>query len=135
MKGRFELPQNMAIIMVGVGGVLLFLIMTVITLGTSVQILEKDIAQMNEIDATRIVEECFMQGEEIIHENFLVTSDGKDLCELCRICEVDAHAWIEDLESNREWKFRRKRNTDNSKVISIEMIDGEIHIGRLYVKV
>ena len=136
MKGRFELPQNIAIIMVGVGGTMLFLIMTIINMGTSVEILEKNIEQLNAFDAARIVEKCLKNGQEYILEVYLDDNKGEDLCKVCGMCEIKPIAWVENLETGKKWGFHRTTTSyDSTLLVSIELENGEVNIGRLHVKI
>ena len=134
-KGRVELPHTMAIILIGVGGVLMMIFIAIIGLGTSVNILDKNIDQLNAVDTMLIVEKCFRNGNEYIQEDFLDENSGKDVCELCGICEVDIKSvWVEDLTDDRDWRFKSKRSATTSMIVSIES-EEVLNIGRLHVKI
>ena len=158
MKGRFEVPLNMAIMMTGIIGVVMLVVLIYWGMATNAKIIESDIKGMNSIDASHIIENCFKNDKEVITKEFLDNNNKKDLCEVCGICEILVEAEVVDMESEDEWKFKygeigevvkkigvwiKERLTlwkkqspqTNDMMISIAVSETETHVGRLYVKV
>ena len=154
-KAQFELVPNMFIIIVGVMGVFILIVLLLANIGTSANIVKSNIYKLNAIDATYIVEKCLKNKGDIIEEKFLDENNNKNLCELCGICETVVYGSVEDIETQKKWKFdysmlkktgrffkhvwekvqfwKKTKHTTNSIIIDLKTENGEIHIGRLYV--
>lgn len=148
----FATPFTMVILMFAVGGTLIIIILTIVNMGTSVKILEGNINKLNGIDATHIISYCLKDGNDAILTEFLDENKGKNVCEVCGICETVIEFKVEDLETPETWEFdyssirqawgwlvdkvqfwEDKSHIDNKILVSLRTEDGEVHIGKLYV--
>ena len=152
MKGLMELPINTIILIVALMGTFMLIVLVYSGLGTTARIVQGNINRLNGIDATHMIESCLMDGRDLIIQDFLEENKGKNVCDLCGICEITAEFKVEDIETKKEWNFNYNylhqgwtwftdkvtfwedsSHVENRILVTLEAEDGEIHMGRLYV--
>jgi len=94
---------------------------------------------MYAIEAAHTVDYCFKElggNKNLMKKDFLDSSEGKKINDLCSIEKPNIEAMIKDLENGHTWGFPDVASDYGHKIyVSIIYDRQEIHPGVLYVKI
>jgi hypothetical protein len=105
--GVFQLTYTVVGAMVFVAAIIggrFFIVSNFATADIEAQITTRE---LNAMTLSYDILDCLKQGGDSVDKSFLDQNRGKNLCDLCGICNIIAEAKVTDLEATpeTEWKF------------------------------
>ena len=131
-KGQEESEVAIAIIIFVFIIVTIFLFVQSNMVKVSVE-LKTMVEELEVIDATHLVKDCFTKGNETISADFLEENKGRKISELCSLNAGDIYVSVKDLEEDSEWVFGSGGKHSHSISVLI-LNDTKINMGELNVR-
>jgi len=131
----YQLPFT-AIAVIILVAMLIALTINFMDLAIKTSVVDKTATEdLETIHISRMVKDCFIGSGNYITKDFLISTSGKNICDLCQICDPETHVLVKDINTADEWSYDYTGDADNQHVIFVNLYDNtEIHVGRLYVE-